>query len=60
MLKGYKTIIFGAVIAALGSIQAADLAVIITDPETAGKVMAGIGIVVMVLRKLTDTPLGKK
>ena len=57
-MKGFKTLLFGAIIAALGTIQAVDLATVI--PESwVGIVMAGIGAIVMVLRGMTDTPLGK-
>jgi hypothetical protein len=60
MLKGYRTIIIGAALAVLGFLQSQDLTAIISNPQTAGYVVSGIGVVMMVLRKMTDTPLGKK
>lgn len=54
-MKGFKTLIFGAIIAALGGIQATDLATIVPD-KFIGIVMASIGVVVMVLRAFTNTP----
>lgn len=57
-MKGFKTLVFGAIITALGGIQAMDLAGIVPE-SLIGIVMAGIGVVVMVLRMLTDTPVTK-
>lgn len=57
-MKGFKTLIFGALIAALGTIQAADVAVIV-PPEYVGLVMTGIGAIVMFLRSITSTPVLK-
>jgi hypothetical protein len=56
-MKGFKTIIFGALIAALGSIQAVDLATIVPENLT-GLVMGAIGLAIMGLRSITNTPLG--
>lgn len=58
-LKGWRTLILGAVIAGLGSIQAADLATIV-PPEYSGLVLAVIGAAVMWLRIITNTPVGVK
>lgn len=55
-MKGLKTLLFGALITALGGIQATDLATIVPD-QFIGIVMAGIGMVVMFLRTITDTPV---
>ena len=57
-MKGWKTRGFGVIIVALGGIQAADL-VDIVPADHIGIVMAGIGLVVMVLREFTNTPAGK-
>ena len=57
-MKGIKTLLFGAIITALGGIQAADLATIVPD-QFIGIVMAGIGMVVMFLRTITTTPVLK-
>jgi len=60
MLKGYKTIIVGSIVAVLGFLQAFDFTTITSNPQTAGLITGGIGIVMMILRKFTDTPLGTK
>ena len=57
-MKGLKTLIFGAIIAALGAIQATDLAMIVPT-EYVGIVMSGIGMIVMFLRTITNTPVLK-
>lgn len=59
MLTGWKTLIFGSLITVLGGIQATDLATIIPAQYT-GIALAGIGAIVMFLRTLTSTPVGKK
>ena len=56
MLTGYKTLIFGAIVTFLGGIQASDLATIVPE-QWIGVVMAGIGVVVMALRAITNTPV---
>jgi len=63
MLKGYKTLGFGLLLTILGFLQGFDFTTIISDPETVGYVTSGIGIIVMILRTLTNTPvppIGKK
>lgn len=57
--KGWRTIILGAVIAGLGSIQAADLTTVVPTEYT-GLVLAAIGVAVMWLRTITTTPVGTK
>lgn len=59
-MKGYKTLIVGSVIAVLGFLQAFDFTTIISNPQTAGYITGGIGIVMMILRKMTTTPIGTK
>jgi len=49
--------IFGAIITFLGGLQATDIAAIIPADYT-GIAMSVIGLVVMVLRKFTTTPVG--
>ena len=56
MLKGYRTMLLAMVIAALGAIQATDLAFIPTD--FVPFVMMAIGALVAFLRKLTTGPVG--
>lgn len=57
MLTGYKTLIFGGLLSLLGFLQAFDFTTIITDKTTIGYVTGAIGILVMVLRSLTSTPV---
>lgn len=57
--KGWRTIIVGAVIAGLGSIQATDIATVVPS-EYAGLVIAAIGVAIMWLRTITTTPVGTK
>lgn len=58
-LKGMKTVIFGAILVALGSIQQTDLVTVI-PPEYVGLAMALIGGVVWILRAITTGPVGPK
>jgi len=57
-MKGYKTLAFGMALAALGFAQQFDWAAIVPAHWT-GLVMAGIGGMVMWLRSITNTPMGK-
>lgn len=57
-MKGLKTFLVGALITFLGGIQAADLAEIV-PAEYTGIVLSAIGVVVMVLRAITNTPIFK-
>ena len=57
-MKGYKTIIFGALLAVLGFLQGVDWVTVVPEQWT-GVVLAVIGGVTMLLRKMTTTPLGK-
>jgi hypothetical protein len=57
-MQGYKTLIFGALVTALGAIQATDLATIVPEAWI-GVVMGAIGVAVMVLRAMTTTPVGQ-
>lgn len=58
MLKGFKTLIAGVLITGLGAVQATDLAQVI-PPEYNGLALAFIGVLILWLRKLTTTPIGK-
>ena len=53
-MKGWKTLVFGALVAALGAIQAADVATVV-PAGWESLVMSGIGLIVMYLRTITDT-----
>lgn len=59
MLKGWKTLIAGVLIAGLGTVEATDL-VDVVPPEYNGVVLAVIGLLMVWLRKVTTTPIGKK
>lgn len=56
-IKGYKSMGFGAVLAFLGALQQSDLVNVI-PPQYMGAVMSAIGLLMMVLRAATTTPLG--
>lgn len=60
-MKGWKTLIVGAVLALAGFLQGVNWAdVIPNDPQTVGWIVSGIGVVVAVLRFITNTPVGSK
>jgi hypothetical protein len=54
-LNGAKTMATAAAIAALGVLQQADLTLLV-DARTAGLWLIGIGVVMAVLRAVTDGP----
>lgn len=56
MLKGWRTLLVGVLIAGLGAIQAADLVTVIPEQYT-GFVIAGIGALIVWLRSITNTPI---
>lgn len=58
-LKGWRTLLVSLAIAMAGVLQSADWATIV-PAEHVGSVMLAIGVLVAVLRTLTDTPLGRK
>lgn len=57
MLKGKKTALVALVLVVLGALQGFDFLTLVNDPAIAGRVVAGIGLVMMVLRAVTDTSL---
>lgn len=59
MLKGGKTAIVAILLTIVGALQGLDWATLVTDPSVAGWIVSGIGIVMFVLRAVTDTPLFK-
>lgn len=59
MLKGWKTLLFGGLITMLGGIQATDLATIVPAQYT-GVALGAIGVIIMALRAITDTPVATK
>jgi hypothetical protein len=56
-MKGKKTAIISLLLVILGALQGFDLTTIISDPETAGWVMSGIGILMFGLRTITTGPI---
>lgn len=61
MLTGYKTVLVGAALTVVGALQGLDWAALIpNNPQAAGWVVSGIGIVMTVLRFVTNTPVGGK
>ena len=59
MLTGWKTLIFSALVALLGVLQAANW-VDLLGSSTAGYVVTAIGILSAVLRMFTSTAVGSK
>lgn len=57
--KGWWTIIFGALVTMLGGLTVADLVPYFGE-EWAGIVISAIGVVIMALRVITNTPVGSK
>ena len=57
-MKGYKTIIFGALLAVHGFLQGFDWVTVVPEQWT-GVVLAVIGGMTMLLRKMTTTPIGQ-
>jgi hypothetical protein len=55
--KGWRTV--STLLAIVGVLQTADWATIVA-PRQVGPVMLAVGILVAVLRTLTDTPVGRK
>lgn len=59
MLSGWKTIIVGALVALVGSLQGMDFASVLpNDPQTVGWIGTGLGLAMIVLRFLTTGPAG--
>ncbi len=58
-MKGYRTLLVNAAVALVGVAQSFDWTTVVA-PNRVGLVLTGIGVVNMVLRALTDTPVGQK
>lgn len=58
-MKGKRTILFGIAVTILGALQGVEAVdwIELLGEQTAGLVVSGIGIGVMILRALTTTPL---
>ena len=59
-LKGWKTLLFNAGVAVLGVAQAFDWTSVLGATPYSGWVVTGIGVVGMILRSVTTTPVGVK
>ena len=60
-LKGYRTVIVAVLIAVLGALQGLDWVHLLPDnAEEAGWIVSVLGFVMMALRFMTDSALGKK
>ncbi len=57
MLKGKRTALIALVLVVLGALQGFDFLTLIDDPMVAGRVVSGIGLVMLVLRAVTDTSM---
>ena len=56
--KGWKTLAASLAIAVAGVLQATDWTTIV-PPDKVGPVIVGIGVLMAVLRAMTDGPIGK-
>lgn len=56
-IKGYKTMGFGGLLTILGMIQQSDIWQVL-PPQYAGIGMSTIGLIIMILRSITTTPVG--
>ena len=57
MLTGWKTLIVAALVALVGVAQQADWVTLVGSKDS-GYVIAGIGVLMAVLRLITSTPAG--
>lgn len=57
-VDGYKTMFMAAMVAALGALQTADLTSLFSDPKVAGVAVIVIGVLIAVMRTMTNKPLG--
>jgi hypothetical protein len=57
--KGWKTLAASLAVAIAGVLQATDWTTVV-PPDKVGPVMVGIGVLMAVLRAVTDGPMGKK
>ena len=59
-MTGYRTLVLGAVLTVLGALQGLNWVDLVHNPQIAGWVVSGIGVVVTILRAVTSTPVGEK
>lgn len=57
-IKGWKTMGFGTLLVLLGQLQQSDIWALL-PPQYAGLAVSVIGVLVMILRLATNTPLGE-
>lgn len=58
MMKGWRTLIFGAAVAIIGVMEAFDWTTVIPE-QYQGWALGIIGVVIIWLRKVTNTAIGK-
>jgi len=58
-VKGWKTLLASLAIAVMGVLQATDWTTIV-PADRVGPVLVGIGVLMAVLRAVTDGPMGRK
>ncbi|SER05026.1 hypothetical protein SAMN05216548_110152 [Faunimonas pinastri] len=58
-MQGWKTVTISALIAIFGALQGLDWANLIPNATYAGWIISAIGVVMLVLRTLTRTPVGQ-
>ena len=60
-LKGWRTLIFAAIVAVAGVVQTFDWASVIPqDQKWSGIAMLAVGAIIAALRYITNTPIGEK
>lgn len=60
MLTGWKTVIVGALVTLFGFAQGLDwIHLLPNNPTLVGWIVSGLGVVMVILRGLTSTPIGK-
>jgi hypothetical protein len=59
-MKGWRTLGLNAAVALLGVAQATNWTDVLGSSPTAGWIITGVGVANMVLRSVTNTPVGQK
>lgn len=60
MIKGWKTVVFNVVTAAVGALAVMDAGAFTNDPQVLGWIIAGQSVINIILRAITNTPVGHK
>lgn len=58
-MKGWRTLGVNAAVALLGVAQATDWTTVIGNSHAAGYALLGVGMANMILRTVTNTPVGR-